>query len=145
MQTRTILLSAAAILSAGIAAAGALAQSTQGDAPMAGAERQHSTADSGAEIYVRVCQGCHMPDGKGASGAATFPSLAANPRLQYPAYPVTMVLRGRGGMPPLAEVLKPEQVAQVVTYVRTHFGNAYPVPVTAEQVKQLAGPAEGPN
>lgn len=142
MQMR-FLLAGVATAFAGIAAAGALAQSTQGDAPTAGADHGRSAADSGAEVYRQVCQGCHMADGKGGSGAATFPALAGNPKLQYPAYPVTMVLRGRGGMPGFAEMLKPEQVAAVVTYVRTHFGNAYAAPVTADQVEQLAGQAEG--
>lgn len=34
--------------------------------------------------------------------------------------------------------LKPEQVAAVVGYVRTHFGNDYPEPVTPADVRALS-------
>lgn len=37
--------------------------------------------DTGVRIYQDVCQACHMADGKGASGAATIPALAANPAM----------------------------------------------------------------
>ena len=32
----------------------------------------------GEELYVNICQGCHMPDGKGATGAGAYPSIAGN-------------------------------------------------------------------
>jgi mono/diheme cytochrome c family protein len=35
-------------------------------------------------------------------------------------------------------VLTPAQIAAVVTYVRTHFGNDFAAPVTEQDVKQLA-------
>lgn len=111
---------------------------TVGDSATAGQVQRPATAGSGAQVYRQICQGCHMPDAKGGSGAATFPALAANPRLQFPAYPVTMVVRGRGGMPSFAEMLTPDQIAEVVTYVRTNFGNDYKKPVTAEEVRQLS-------
>ena len=33
---------------------------------------------SGEGLFVNVCRGCHMADGKGAVGAGTYPSLAGN-------------------------------------------------------------------
>jgi mono/diheme cytochrome c family protein len=81
-----------------------------------------------------------MADGKGATGAATIASLAANPRLKFAAYPITIVAKGKGAMPWLTDILNPAQIAAVVGYVRTHFGNDYADPVTAEQVSKLAGP-----
>lgn len=45
-------------------------------------------------------------------------------------------------MPPLSETLTPAQIAQVVTYVRTHFGNRYRAPVTTEQVKSVIDSAQ---
>ena len=95
---------------------------------------------SGEQIYKQVCQACHMADGKGATGAATIASLAANPRLKFAAYPITIVAKGKGAMPWLTDTLNPAQIAAVVGYVRTHFGNDYTDPVTAEQVSKLAGP-----
>ena len=76
-----------------------------------------------------------MADGKGGSGAATIPALANNPRLAAPAYPILLVVRGRGAMPGLTDLLGPAQIAGVATYVRTHFGNSYPAPVTVAEVK----------
>ena len=37
---------------------------------------------SGIEIYSNVCQGCHMPDGKGVVGAGLYPALANNKKLE---------------------------------------------------------------
>ena len=36
----------------------------------------------GQAIYEGVCQGCHMPDAKGAVGAGMYPALASNPKLE---------------------------------------------------------------
>jgi mono/diheme cytochrome c family protein len=93
----------------------------------------------GAAIYKGVCQGCHMEDGMGAAGAAAYPALARNPKLVAPAYPILRVLNGRGAMPAFAAALDDEQIAQVVAYIRTSFGNAYAGSVTAAQVKALRG------
>jgi len=86
---------------------------------------------TGETIYADVCQGCHMPDGQGATGAGTYPALAKNPKLSAAAYPVFMVINGRKGMPPFGNQLTDQQVAAVVNYVRTHFGNDYRDEVTA--------------
>ena len=40
-----------------------------------------------------------MPDAHGATGAGTYPALAANVRLTNAAYPVLVVLEGRRNMP----------------------------------------------
>ena len=89
---------------------------------------------SGEELYNNVCRGCHMIDGRGASGAGTYPSLVANPNLAQAGYPVTLVVRGRRAMPPFGEMMNDAQVAAVVNYLRTHFGNEYSDAVTAQDV-----------
>jgi mono/diheme cytochrome c family protein len=94
----------------------------------------------GQQVYTQICQSCHMADGKGATGAATIPALANNPRLAVAAYPITMVAKGRGAMPWFDDILTPTQIADVVAYVRTHFGNDYRGPVTAAEVTRIAGP-----
>lgn len=97
---------------------------------------------TGEETYRMVCQSCHMPDGKGASGAASgYPALAGNPRLAAAPYPIMMVLNGKGAMPWFSDSLSAAQVADVVTYIRTHFGNDFSTPVTAAQVQAMTGPA----
>jgi mono/diheme cytochrome c family protein len=88
----------------------------------------------GEAIYRSVCQGCHMPDGQGAVGAGAYPALAKNPRLEAAGYPVLLVVNGRKAMPPFGGLLDDDQVAAVVTYVRSHFDNAYQDAVSAADV-----------
>jgi mono/diheme cytochrome c family protein len=91
---------------------------------------------SGEELFSSVCQGCHMPDGHGAAGAGNYPSLAHDKSLEASGYPVYVVLRGQKAMPPVGAMMSNGQVAAVVNYVRTHFGNSYPDAVTIEDVRQ---------
>ena len=91
------------------------------------------TEQGGEAIYRSVCAGCHMPDGRGASGAGTYPSLAGDPGLAASDHVIGIVLKGQKGMPPFGYSLTNEQVAAVVTYIRTHFGNSFSnAPTVAE-------------
>jgi mono/diheme cytochrome c family protein len=94
---------------------------------------------TGQQVYQAVCQACHMADAKGGTGAGTIPALAGNPKLLVAAYPITLVLRGRGAMPWFNDSLTPDQIAGVVGYIRTNFGNNYPAPVTAADVVRMSG------
>jgi mono/diheme cytochrome c family protein len=78
-----------------------------------------------------------MPDGKGAIGAGAYPSLAGDTNLAAGRYPVYVVVNGQRGMPPVGFMMNDAQVAAVVNYVRTHFGNNYPDAITAEDVKVI--------
>jgi mono/diheme cytochrome c family protein len=93
------------------------------------------TEASGEQLFANVCQGCHMPDAKGATGAGIYPSLAGNKNLQAGGYPVYVVVRGQRAMPSFGAMMSDDQVAAVVNYLRTHFGNDYKDAVTAEDVK----------
>ncbi len=95
------------------------------------------TEQSGEQLFANVCQGCHMPDGKGAEGAGTYPSLAGNKNLEAGGYPVYVVVRGQRAMPAFGVMMSDDQVAAVVNYLRTHFGNDYKDAVTAEDVKAV--------
>ncbi len=88
----------------------------------------------GAAIYAGVCAACHMPDARGARGAAAYPPLAGNGKLAAADYPVSMVLNGRGAMPSFANWLDDDHIAAIVNYVRTHFGNSYADAVSASDV-----------
>jgi mono/diheme cytochrome c family protein len=89
----------------------------------------------GAALFQAICQGCHMPNAEGAVGAGAYPALAHNSKLAAPLFPVLTVLNGRKSMPALGSYLSDEQVANVVTYVRTHFGNNYRDKITPATVK----------
>jgi mono/diheme cytochrome c family protein len=80
---------------------------------------------SGEELFANVCQGCHMPSAAGATGAGTYPSLASDPSLESSAYGIDIVVNGRRAMPPFGDMMNDAQVAAVVNYLRTHFGNDY--------------------
>jgi mono/diheme cytochrome c family protein len=92
---------------------------------------------SGEELFAGICQGCHMSDAGGATGAATYPSLANNARLAASGYPVSVVVNGQRGMPALGVMMSDDQVAAVVNYLRSHFGNDYQDVVTAEDVRTV--------
>jgi mono/diheme cytochrome c family protein len=97
----------------------------------------------GESLYRSVCSACHMMDGKGASGAGAFPSLANDKRLEAAAYPLYVVTNGLHGMPPLGAFMSDGQVAAVVNYVRTHFGNDYQDAVTAADAKAARPSGQG--
>ena len=89
---------------------------------------------TGESIYRSLCQACHMPQGE---GAGAYPSLARNKNLEAGGYAVYLVVNGQRGMPPFGEMMTDGQVAEVVNYVRTHFGNNFTDAVTAADVKQV--------
>jgi mono/diheme cytochrome c family protein len=107
---------------------------------------------SGEDIYSRICQGCHMSHGEGAVGAGHYPKLAGDSALASWRYVALTVLQGRNNMPAFCAPsqlqwegptlhLSDAQVADVVNYVRSHFGNNYKQPVTADDVAKLPHPA----
>jgi len=117
-----------------------LAQAPSGGGDSAGASTNTTAKPvTGEQVYVQVCQGCHMADAKGGVGAGHIPALAKNSNLEDFSYPVSMILQGRGAMPPLGDMLGSAQIAAVVTYVRTHFGNNYKKPVKEADVKAMMG------
>lgn len=124
---------AAALALSAIAGAG----SAQGIGDTAGTGRETAVSETGEQTYKEICQACHMANAEGGTGAGNIPALAANAHLADADFAIGRVLRGQGGMPAFAEMLSPEQVAGVVSYVRTHFGNHYAEPVTVEHVKKL--------
>lgn len=99
--------------------------------------RSQFSETSGEAMYQRVCSACHMADAKGAVGAGMYPALANNPKLASSGYPLSVLLQGLNGMPALGQMMTDEQVADVVNYVRTHFGNRYKDKLTAADAKAL--------
>ncbi len=105
-------------------------------------------AMDGRQIYEHICQGCHMPGAAGAVGAGHYPALAKDPILTSRRYTALTILTGRRNMPAFGAkhavgfvgppiTLSNEQIAAVVNYVRTNFGNHYRDPITAAEVAAL--------
>ncbi|HEY4171267.1 MAG TPA: cytochrome c [Reyranella sp.] len=88
----------------------------------------------GKTIYDRECASCHGAQGLGKP--PHYPPLAGNQSIQMSSAvnPIRMVLNGGFppgtagnpqpyGMPPFAQSLSDDEVAAVVTYIRTAWGN----------------------
>jgi len=88
----------------------------------------------GEDLFRNVCAACHQPDAKGAIGAAAYPPLAVDKNLASTDFLLVELLDGGRGMPPLGRMMSDEQVADVVNYVRTHFGNSYGDALSAADV-----------
>ena len=102
----------------------------------------------GRQIYEHICRGCHMPDALGAVGAGHYPALAKDRTLVSRQYMALTILMGRRNMPAFgarhaigfggpAAVLSEAQIAAVINYVRSHFGNHYKDQITAAEVEAL--------
>lgn len=99
---------------------------------------------SGEDVYKRTCAACHQPDGKGIQ--KTFPPLAKSDFIANKEAVIKQVIEGKTGelivngekynntMPPQA--LSDEEIAAVLTYVYSNFGNTGG-PVTADEVKAV--------
>jgi len=108
------------------------------------------SAAGGAQTYAHICQGCHMPEGQGAVGAGHYPKLAGNTALVSWQYVALTVLNGKNGMPAFGAPadqsffgsphLSDAQIADVVNYVRSHFGNHWKDKATSAQVEALPHP-----
>jgi mono/diheme cytochrome c family protein len=128
MENKMTIRLAAAILA--LSANAALAD-TAGPAPKPNAQGPANISgffspfpfQGGEAVYKGVCQGCHMADAKGAAGAGQYPALANNPRLAGTGYVLSMIIRGNKGMPPFGAQFTNQQIADLVNYVRSHFGN----------------------
>ena len=105
-------------------------------------------AQDGGQLYTLYCSACHAADGKGATGG-TFPPLAESPWLGGdPDRAVKVVLHGLHGpvdvlgktynleMPPQGAMLPDDQIAAILTYVRSSWGNSASA-VTPESVKTI--------
>ena len=114
--------------------------------------RRLAKTDNAAELYTSACASCHQPTGKGTEGQY-FPSLSHNRAvgLSSPDNLIQVILQGleRDGadlavsMPAFGRDLDDSQVAHIVNYVETHFGNPE-VQTTPDHVAQLRAGGEAP-
>lgn len=106
---------------------------------------------TGEQVYRQICQGCHMADGAGATGAGSYPAFRGNPNLASSRYLAVIVLNGRRNMPAFRQPerqdfffpptwLSDQQVADVVNYLRSEFGGIADDPITADDVAALQTP-----
>lgn len=86
----------------------------------------------GRALFARNCAACHQADGRGIPGA--FPALAGSAVVTGALAEVAEVLlKGRGGMPDFSGSLDDTEIARVLTYTRSSWGNAA-APVTDAEI-----------
>lgn len=102
----------------------------------------------GKRIYGMACLQCHQPNGMGTPGM--FPPLAGSEWVNTEGHErlIRIVLNGLAGpievsgqqfnnvMVPWRDTLKDEEIAAVLTFVRSEWGNKGD-PVTPEEVKKV--------
>jgi mono/diheme cytochrome c family protein len=91
----------------------------------------------GADLFNAVCAACHQRDGQGAVGAAAYPPLAGDKKLASSDFILSALFGGMKDMPPVGRMMSDEQAAEVVNYVRTHFGNSYPDSASAADASSV--------
>jgi mono/diheme cytochrome c family protein len=102
--------------------------------PSAAAVGKPAPPEKGKQIYEQTCLPCHQADAGGVPGMT--PPLRKSPYVQgAPARLIGIVLQGLNDgveidgdtytnpMPPFGATLKDEDIADVLSYVRSHFGN----------------------
>lgn len=100
----------------------------------AAAMRNPASASDGATVYIANCSSCHQANGEGVPGA--FPPLAGNPLVTGSSAAVIAIvkngLEGRvvvngqtysGIMPHWKGLLTDEQIASVISYIRSSWKN----------------------
>lgn len=112
-----------------------------------------SMMTTGEKLYAQHCASCHQDNGKGRAGA--WPPLAENPSVTAisPMNTLHVVLNGGfspataanprpHSMPPFGQALDDNDVAAVVTYVRSSWGNdaGAVTSLDVKRARQSAGP-----
>lgn len=118
-------------------------------APQAASAASASSAASGQgeALFNTHCSACHQTTGMGLPGV--FPPLAGDPveTATDPTEQITTVLNGKSGstingvtyaaaMPSFASQLSDDQIAQIINYERTSWGNNAPTITAADVTAQ---------
>ena len=116
-------------------------------------EAAASTGRTGEQVYTQVCVTCHQANGEGMTGV--YPPLAGSEWMAKSNETlIKIVLHGLMGeievkgakynnvMSPWGSALNDAEVANVLTYVRSSWGNSGD-PVKAEEVKAVRDANQG--
>lgn len=93
----------------------------------------------GEATYMAHCAACHQPTGLGLP--PTFPALKGSQVATQGSVTdhITLVLNGKGMMPPFGKQLSLQEVAALVTYERNAWGNDTGDVVQSSDVKAASG------
>jgi mono/diheme cytochrome c family protein len=109
----------------------------------AGRQIYYPERQRGAAVYNQFCSGCHQSNGQGVAGQ--FPPLAGNPVVLAPdpTNVFMVILQGvpaQGAykpMPAFAPQLNDQQIADLVNYLRSTWGNNAPANASATNIQKL--------
>lgn len=129
---------------AGTAASPAASPSAMASTGTSSSMVASANSGAGAKVYSTNCSSCHQANGKGQPGV--FPPLAGNAVVTGDASKVIHIVKNglngkitvngktyNGQMPPWKGTLSDNDIAAVVSYIRTSWGN-HGSTVTASQV-----------
>ena len=114
--------------------------------PAASAAAASKQLPDGKQVYSTTCAACHQATGEGVAGV--FPPLAGSEWVTGDAKVVRILLHGVTGpievagetfnsmMPPWGGTLKDADIAAVITYMRSTWGNKG-TPITAAKVASI--------
>ncbi|MGA1072317.1 MAG: c-type cytochrome [Pseudohongiellaceae bacterium] len=78
--------------------------------------------ETGRALFLDNCAECHQSNGRGLKGI--YPSLASSEVVRGSGTDVALqLIIGRGEMPSFAGAMSPQDMADVVNYVRNAWGN----------------------
>jgi mono/diheme cytochrome c family protein len=105
--------------------------------------KQQTKTETGEVAYMTQCSFCHQANGRGINGV--IPSLAGNGAVTAggPQDVIRTVLNGMPAagpyapMPGLLRALPPGEIADIVNYVRTSWGNNAPADATPDMAGTL--------
>jgi mono/diheme cytochrome c family protein len=96
-------------------------------------------AVDGEAIFMRECAACHGEEGQGfEQDGSSIPPHNENSLVvaDQPSPVISVVLTGRGGMPRFDGVLTDEEIAEVISYIRSAWDNDAD-PVSVEDVEEV--------
>jgi mono/diheme cytochrome c family protein len=116
-----------------------------GQEPAGGSAVQTAQANPGARLYMQNCIACHQRNGEGVPGVQ--PALAGTPVtigdpaelaawVMYNTRPASLPAGQYRGVMPQFAYLKDTELAELLTYVRTSFGNSAS-PVTPDLIAKV--------
>jgi mono/diheme cytochrome c family protein len=126
---------------------GAIAMKSSSPLAAAALNPVKAPAERGKIVYEQTCLPCHQADADGVPGMT--PPLRKSPYVQgAPARLIGIILQGLNDgveidgetysnpMPPFGTTLKDEDIADVLSYLRSHFGNKAG-PISKPQVSRI--------
>jgi nitrite reductase (NO-forming)/hydroxylamine reductase len=151
MIRNSLLLPLGAACSLVVAGAAAQQPPDPRDAAVAVHQAEVAGAGNGARVFAAACLACHQADGRGLPGA--FPPLAGSDFLEAdPKRAIGIVLHGLTGpvtvngkeynsvMPPMTQ-LSDTEIADVLSYVMSAWGNDFGIVTAADVAAVRGGPA----